>query len=222
MLPFDQNTGKGQIQCFVCGVAFSAGDFASYKSHILEKHEEGRDYVLCKCDWCLMPCRNLALHYKVKHKGQPIPKCQLKPIVWKDFSSRGKAKTKKPNYRDGDYHSVKMNTTFHYRSGYEEQVYNCLDSLVEVHAFAAEPFKIPYIFKGETHEYTPDILVSFMDGRKEVWEVKPANQTNLPVNKAKWAAAECACTLRGWKFLVITEQSIDKLKKQVNEQKIEM
>ena len=220
-LPFEPEKNKRKYQCFCCGVQFD--DIFEYKTHIIEKHEEGRDYVLCPLQRCGMPVRDTRLHFKVAHARESLPKgCMLKAMIWKDFSSKGKGRTKKPNYRDGDYHSVKMNTVFHYRSGYEEQVYNCLDVLVEVHAFAAEPFKIPYIFNGETHHYTPDILVSFTNGNKEVWEIKPANQTNLPVNKAKWTAAEVACKLRGWNFKVITEQEIQKLKKQVNEQHVEM
>jgi hypothetical protein len=159
-------------------------------------------------------------HFKVMHPSEPKPKTAMtRAIIWKDFSPKHpKGKTRKPKFRSGEYESIKMKRLFHYRSGYECTVYECLDSLKDVHAFAAEPFKIPYIYKGEVHEYTPDILVSFIDGRKELWEIKPSNQTSLEKNQDKWVAAKSACESRGWTFEVITEQGIEQLKKKVQEQ----
>ena len=52
-----------------------------------------------------------------------------------------------------------------------------------------------------------------MDGHVEIWEIKPANQTALPKNQAKWAACQHHCEARGWKFMVMTEVGIGKLKK---------
>lgn len=211
-LPFDiPEKNQRKYQCFVCGVMFT--DFVEYKEHIVENHEEGREYVLCPLERCGTPVRDLKLHYKVKHPSEKLPKKgMMRAIIWKDFSPRRmKGKTKKPQFREGHYESTKMGRSFHYRSGYECRVYECLDSLIEVEAFAPEPFKIGYTHQGEKHEYIPDLLVSFMDGHKELWEVKPASQTTLPKNKSKWKAAEHACELRGWKFVVVTEQVIQQL-----------
>jgi hypothetical protein len=60
-----------------------------------------------------------------------------------------------------------------------------------------------------------------MDGHKEIWEVKPSNQTDLELNKNKWRAAEDACKVRGWKFEVFTEQRIDRLAQEVRRQAID-
>ena len=63
--------------------------------------------------------------------------------------------------------------------------------------------------------------IPFMDGHKEIWEVKPTSQTDLEVNKNKWRAAEEACKVRGWKFKVFTEQGIDKLAVEVRRQALD-
>jgi hypothetical protein len=88
-------------------------------------------------------------------------------------------------------------------------------------SFYSEPFHIDYIHKGQVHKYIPDLIVHFMDGSRSIWEVKPANQTELEVNKDKWFAAEKACKVRGWGFEVFTEQRINKLEIEVRRQKMD-
>lgn len=213
-LPFDDpNKGKRQYQCFVCGIKFVK--FEEFKSHILSSHDEGREFLVCPLPHCGAPVRDMKMHFKAKHSHSPLPKMQMRAIIWKDINARGKVKTRKPKFREGWYESTKMQKRLHYRSGYEASVYECLDLLPEVVAFGEEPFKIPYIFKGEEHTYTPDLMVNFSDGRKEIWEIKPANQTSLSQNQAKWSAAQTMCKSRGWEFMVVTEQGIAKLKKKV-------
>jgi hypothetical protein len=216
---------KRKYQCFVCGEQFQ--DFSEYKTHVFEKHEEGKDYVICPLQRCGAPVRDMSLHFKTRHPSEKLPKhAATRALIWKDISPRkGKngekeVKTRKPKFRKGIYESTKMGRNFVYRSGYESKVYELLDSWVEVEGFAVEPFKIPYVFEGKPKTYTPDILVSFLDGHKELWEIKPENQTGLPINKAKWKSAEAACDTRGWLFKVITEQVINQLKKKVKDQSV--
>jgi DNA-directed RNA polymerase subunit RPC12/RpoP len=214
-----------KYQCFVCGEQFT--DFAEYKEHIFKNHEEGNDYVKCPLQRCGAPVRDVKLHFKTRHPSEKVPaKCMMRALVWKDVAPPRRKKkdgkpemvTRTPKFRQGLYESIKMNRNFTYKSGYECCVYELLDAWVEVVAFAVEPFKIPYTFEGEPHTYTPDILVNFVDGHCELWEIKPENQTALPKNKAKWKSAEAACTTRGWLFKVITEQVINQLKKKVANQ----
>lgn len=219
-LPFDENAKKKKFQCFVCGVEFL--EFEEFKNHIIKEHEEGREYVLCPIQYCKAPVRDLRLHFKVFHPKDKLPPVsQTKAIVWKNFTpSRNKKKPAKKasKYREGDYMSTKMNRYFHYRSGYECTMYECLDSLNEVLCYEAEPFKIPYMHKGEMHNYTPDLFVQFVDGRKEVWEIKPASQTTLQRNKDKWHAMAKVCVARGWAFKIKTEKGIQEMKKKVRDQ----
>lgn len=212
-LPFP-TSNKRTYQCFVCGIMFDTYD--EFQNHILEEHEEGRDYIKCPLERCQAPVRDLRLHFKIKHPHEQIPKnSQMKATIWRDFSPKGKKRSKKPKFKEGWYFSTKMNKKIKYRSGYEQTVYECLDRDIEVNGFDAEPFKIPYIHKGNQHDYIPDIIVKFLDGHTEIWEIKPANQTNLPKNQDKWYAANEACKKRGWKFVVITEKGIGKLKRKI-------
>ena len=214
-LPFakDDDKNKRKFQCFVCGILHES--FESFKTHIKEKHREGDEYVCCPLPWCGSPVRDMRVHFKVKHAGQEMPKVgQTKAMIWKDLS-KGKVKTRKPKFREGNHESTKMKRIFHFRSGYEKSVYECLDMLPEVVAYDVEPFRIKYIHKGQEHEYIPDIIVTFSDNRREVWEVKPASQTLLEINQDKWKEAALACEARGWTFLVITEKGIDKMKARV-------
>jgi hypothetical protein len=211
---------QGKYQCFCCGVQFS--DYQEFKSHILDSHDEGRDFVRCPLDHCGAPVRDIKLHLKVKHPGIKIGNFtgQTRAIVWRDFSAKGK-KTRKPRFKQGKYESTKTGKILSYRSGLEEKLYKILDQHDDVMSFYSEPFHIDYIHRGQAHKYIPDLIVHFMDGRKAVWEVKPANQTDLEQNKNKWRAAEQACKVRGWEFEVFTEQRINKLEKEVRRQSLD-
>ena len=216
MLPFENKKNTKIFQCFICGIQFSNEDndgLKKYKDHIIDTHDEGRDYVLCPLSYCSFPVRCIRTHFQARHPGQKCPKIgQLKAMIWRDFSPKGK-KTRKPHFKDGWHESTKMNRKYYYRSGYEKAVFECLDVLPEIEAYVVEPFKIPYIFDAGVHEYTPDLIVTFRDGHKELWEIKPISQTLLEQNQCKWKAAAAACLTRGWKFVVITEKGINKLKR---------
>lgn len=216
VLPFEKDNSR-KHQCFCCGEEFS--DYVEFKDHIIENHEEGREYILCPLDHCKCPVRDLRMHFKVKHPSFNFNnvKGQHKAIIWHDFSSKGK-KTRKPKFKQGKYQSTKTGKVLPYRSGMEEKVYKLLDSYDEVMSFDYEPFEIDYIHQGQAHKYIPDIFVTFMDGHKELWEVKPSNQTSLEKNKNKWFAAKEACKVRGWEFQVLTEKRIEQLQKTIRNQ----
>lgn len=220
---FDNARGQRRYQCFVCGMVLAT--FEAYKEHIVDKHEEGREYVLCPVQFCKAPVRDLRTHFKVKHAGIPMPEVNgmTRALIWKDMpakgvTKKGELKTKRPKFKEGWHDSSKCQKRFHYRSGYEATIYECLDADSDVIAYDVEPFELPYIYKGTEHKYTPDIIVHFTTGRTEVWEVKPSCQTMMEKNKCKWYAATNMCKTRGWEFAVITETGIDKLKLKVRKQ----
>lgn len=203
--------------CFVCGVKFDT--LKDMNDHIVEYHDEGREYIKCPdCGYCV---RDMIVHYKVKHPKRIMPKnCQTKVSVWNDFSSDGKKKTRKPSFRTGHHISTKTGAAVRYRSGYECEVYELLDQDKEVIGYDAEPFKVPYVFQGEWHDYIPDIRVNFVDGKVEIWEIKPSSQTDIEKNKAKWMAMKFYAEKMGWDFTVITESGIGKLRCKIRQQKI--
>ena len=214
---WDTDKYKRRFQCFVCAVQFD--EFEEYSKHIIENHEEGQDYVKCPLTRCQAPVRCVRTHFKAKHPSEKLPQVgQLKATIWRDISPQGKIKKRRPKFREGWHQSTKMGKNFYYRSGYEKTVYELLDSWHNCTAYEVEPFAIPYIHQGEQHDYTPDVLVSYLNGFMEVWEIKPANQTLLEKNQDKWFAAQRACEARCWGFKVMTESSINKLKKTVKEQ----
>jgi hypothetical protein len=215
---FETDKGKRKYQCFVCGVMFES--FDHYRNHIIEKHEEGREYIICPLDRCLAPVRDLRLHFKIKHPGTPMPSVSgmARATIWKDFGPKGEKKTKKPKFREGWYDSQKCQKRFHYRSGYEAKIYELLDADCDVIGYDVEPFEIPYIHHGKERKYTPDIIVHFTNGKTEVWEVKPSNQTTYEKNQDKWYAADSACKSRGWEFVVMTETGMDALRIKVKNQ----
>ena len=205
--------------CFVCGQSFP--NWKQYKAHVCTEHVQGKEWLpcpYCPSDPHPTPVRDLRSHIKVKHKNRAVPKRgQLKVEVWKSFDAQKRRiskKSRKRKFKEGFHYSTKMQRNMHYRSSWEESVYMCLDLLPEVISYRVEPFAILYALRGSTYNYIPDLLVEKSGGITEVWEIKPASQTEAEVNIAKWVAAKAYCAARGWKFLVYTEKGIRELKRQ--------
>ena len=55
--------GKRKWQCFVCGKQYK--NFETYKEHIIDKHEEGREFIICPT--CGAPVRDIRAHFRAKH-----------------------------------------------------------------------------------------------------------------------------------------------------------
>lgn len=203
-----------KYQCFVCGELFETFDL--FKSHIYDNHDQGREWIKCPVQYCQCPCRDLRVHFKTKHPSLSIPKnCQIRAQVWFDHAK----KKKKISFAEGYFVSKKNGgKSMHYRSGYELKVYKILESLAEVFQYFVEPCKIEYFFKGKQRNYIPDLIVLFTDGRKEMWEIKPASQISIPSIQAKKIAAENYCLHRGMQYKMITEGYIDSIHKKAKDQ----
>lgn len=214
------NSNVRKWQCFVCGRNYE--EYPEYKTHIIESHEEGREFI--KCPDCDAPVRDMKLHYKAKHPNRIMPKnVQTRVAVWRDFKPNGdkkKSTRKPPTFRSGEFVSAKAGRSLHYRSGMECEFYELLEADRDVGSFYAEPFKVPYYYRGEWHDYIPDIRVNFVDGSTEIWEVKPADQTQYDQNRAKWASMNDHALNHGWQFIVQTEVGLGKLKAKVKKQQI--
>lgn len=112
-----------------------------------------------------------------------------------------------------------------YRSSYEKKFIYWLESNKDVKYWGSECFHIPYLsaIDGKVHKYYPDYFVEFINGTKMVVEIKPYNQTKRPVNEnswanreyarnmSKWKAAKDFCDSRGFKFKILTENTINLL-----------
>jgi len=218
-LPFEDKEwqSKRKYQCFVCGLEFKT--FSEYRDHILEDHDEGRDYVKCPLPRCGAPVRDLRSHFKCKHPSEKLPKVpQVRSMIWKDWGGKNKKNSKpktKVNFKEGWHESTKMKKKFKHRSGMEKEVFLLLDNLDEVQGYDVEPFRLDYIHQGVAKQYVPDIIVTFIDGHREMWEVKPSSQTHLEINQDKWYYARKICAQRDWDFIVVNEKIIGQLKKQI-------
>jgi len=197
--------------CFVCSLMIES--LEEFRTHIVQNHEEGTDYITCPCDNCKIPVRDLKTHYAVKHPEHSIPSgYPTRPIIIRDARVK-KGKKKVTKFKTGSFYSKKNNKDLYFRSGLESEFYKILEKRRDVLNYSVEALEIEYYFEGYTHRYIPDILVEFTDGRKELWEIKPKSQTKLPKNTAKWSAANEYCKKRNWKFIVLTENGLKMLKK---------
>ena len=61
-LPFEKDNGLRKYTCFCCGQVLHT--FDEYKTHIIESHEEGREYVLCPLPRCGCPVRCVRTHFR--------------------------------------------------------------------------------------------------------------------------------------------------------------
>lgn len=210
---FEDLSGGRKFVCFVCGVPFDA--YQQYCEHIKESHEEGREFVKCPLARCQAPVRDLRLHYRVKHPSEKPPtQGQMRALIWSD-QRQPKKKKKTTQFAEGYLNSPKNGNNVHYRSSWERDVYMCLENWDDVLNYKVEHFPVEYYWKGKRKRYFPDLFIAFKDGHYEVWEIKPANQKTMEVNKAKWLACEGHCSARNWIFKVITEDEIRQLKQNV-------
>lgn len=117
-----------------------------------------------------------------------------------------------------------------WRSLWERRFMEYLDLNKSVKWWSSEPFPVPYIspVDNKYHRYFPDFLMCVSQNNKEVVsliEIKPKIQTIPPtqkknsrkfvaesllygVNQSKWNAAQNLCTQKGWRFVILTEDSL--------------
>ena len=114
-----------------------------------------------------------------------------------------------------------------YRSGWELNFMKYLDRQPGVLQWNSEEIIIPYKspIDGKWHRYYPDFWVRTSQGESLI-EIKPKKQTKPPklnpkhkrrylkevrvwgINEAKWKAAEEVCENKGWKWQILTEDTL--------------
>lgn len=117
------------------------------------------------------------------------------------------------------------------RSSWELRVCKWLDENNNVLEWSSEEIIIPYvcITDSRTHRYFPDFKVKFKTGDIYLIEIKPDKETKEPrarkretkvyieevftygKNISKWKAAKQYADDRGWKFVIWTENELEKL-----------
>lgn len=206
------NEKPGRVKnfiCFVCDTVFET--LEEFRTHIVSEHEEGTDFILCPCETCNIPVRDLRVHVATKHPEFKIPDgYPLRPIILRDSKFKKKRNT---GFKQGNFFSKKNNKTLFFRSGMESEFYKLLEKKKNVAKYSVESLEIEYNYEGKMRRYIPDILVEYTDGKRELWEIKPKNQTKMPKNLAKWKAADDYCRKRNMEFMVLTERGLKMMKK---------
>lgn len=95
----------------------------------------------------------------------------------------------------GSYTSTKTGKKCHYRSSYELTMMQRFDADESIIDWQYEPFSIPYELDGTQRRYIPDFLVTYVDGKKALIEIKPDSETLRlsPMNVAKQNIAIAYC-----------------------------
>lgn len=120
-------------------------------------------------------------------------------------------------YISGDFYSKKNKKWMHYRSRFELYAYELLEQIVKVVAYEVEPFSIKYKKEiGVVGRYTPDLLVIYTDGSRQLIEVKPKIAVDNETVQKKTRAAERYCKRNNMEFSIWTEDQVfkHKLKKE--------
>lgn len=111
-------------------------------------------------------------------------------------------------FRGEHFTSSKTGQSFYLRSSYESRYVRMLEEDPTVATYEYEPLRIPYLFEGSTHNYVPDFLVTYTDGRKRLVEVKPELLTDTPKNAAKSVVAQSWCHANDVQYVLVSESDL--------------
>lgn len=108
----------------------------------------------------------------------------------------------------GLFSSVKMGRAIFWESLLELDAVRWLEVLGSVKRFKEQPFSIQYEFEGKLRKYTPDFLVQYIEGKIEVWEVKPDKFKDKELSRQLFAVAEAIFAEYGIRFRIMTETDL--------------
>ena len=99
---------------------------------------------------------------------------------------------------NGKFYSYKMQCIYHYRSLLEQRWYEHLECDSSVKEYYVERYAIPYWIDDARHLYLPDLYIRYVDGRRELVEIKPegAWARDTRTNRYKWYYARQWCSAR--------------------------
>ena len=146
----------------------------------------------------------------------------------------GAYKTYKGYYKPKNLNKYKGDPTkCIYRSLWERRFMQYCDTTEAIVSWSSEEVVVPYWspLDEKVHRYYVDFWVKTvaLDGKEECMliEIKPKKKTSKPefgnkkmnfakmnemkdwiINTSKWDAAEKFCSVRGWKFKILTENDI--------------
>ena len=125
-----------------------------------------------------------------------------------------KRRRKKGHYHTGIYKSTKTGAEISYRSGWERSYCEWLDANPDIKTYLYEGVVIAYVNNVRSRDlskYFPDFLIEYIDGHKELIEIKPARKVEQKKVQKKAEAAEQWCKDHGAVYKIITENDLKAL-----------
>jgi hypothetical protein len=129
-------------------------------------------------------------------------------------STKKKKRKRKGHYNRGSYVSTKTGQVCKYRSGWELSYMQWLDVNVDVLTWSYETIIIDYVSNkrtGKLRKYYPDLYVHYVDGTKQLIEIKPSSRLHQAKVQKKLSAANDWCRTKGLALIVITEVELKKM-----------
>lgn len=117
----------------------------------------------------------------------------------------------------GVWHGTKVRTSQEFESLLERDFLIFLDFIPSVAGYEVQPVTIRYEdAQSKEHDYTPDVLVEFKQGRgfvdRQPWLVEVKPRENLRKDwgelRERFRAAHQYAREKGWRFRILTEQEI--------------
>jgi hypothetical protein len=125
-----------------------------------------------------------------------------------------KKKRKKRRYKTGEHSSIKLlNGPAHFRSGWEKCYMKWLDDNDDIKSYSYESVIIGYLGNkstGKMRHYYPDLLLEYIDGHKQLVEIKPSSKVEQKTNQKKFEAAKVWCKDHDCEFIIMTEIEMKK------------
>jgi hypothetical protein len=131
------------------------------------------------------------------------------------MTTQRKKKRRKRRYKTGEHASIKLsNGPAKFRSGWEKCFMEWLDQNVEIKNYSYESVIIAYLGNkstGKMRHYYPDLLLEYVDGHKQLVEIKPQSKVQQKTNQKKFEAAKIWCSDHDCEFVIMTENEMKKL-----------
>lgn len=119
----------------------------------------------------------------------------------------GKFRAYGTNNKKGWYTSTKTGQQCFFKSSWEEAIMKHLDACPEVERWDYESVRIPYTYDNHKRWYVPDFIVTFNDGTRDMYEVKPEHLLQTERVQRTTAAGEAYCRENGFRqYLIVTKQ----------------
>jgi hypothetical protein len=120
--------------------------------------------------------------------------------------------TQNPKTKKGIHYSAKSQNNIHYKSSYEETYMMFLDKDSSVASYSYEEITILY---DECKRYVPDFIVTYTNGTKALVEVKGMHLLEQESTKRKLKAGEEYARSNDMSFLLITNNDILQIRKEL-------